>query len=486
MRIYLLTLKYITLSLLLFKNTSSYSQTKKPNIIYILSDDLGYGDLGCYGQKKILTPNLDTLAANGLRFTRHYAGAPVCAPSRAILMTGRDAGHARVRGNYEIGKFGFGSGLELNDEDVTVAEILKSRGYKTGLVGKWGLGVAETTGEPNKQGFDYFYGFYNQAHAHYQYPDYLYRNGKRIEIEENKNDGRKLYSNELFKTEANDFLKENKKTPFFLYLAFTTPHAELLVPNDSIFNSYKGNFEEKPYVLNRQGGNSKIENFGAYNTQEYPMAAYAASISNLDKCVGELVKQLKALNLYENTLILFSSDNGPANEGGADPLYFKSTGDLRGKKRDVYEGGIRVPMIVAGWSKIPKGTISNHPSGFQDVMATLAEVSGKKLNKRVKTEGVSFYPTLIGKPNKQKKHDYLYWEFHENKTSDQAILWSHWKGIRHDPNSTLELYDLSSDLSETQDKANKNPEIVKIIVNLLNKARTPHTIWDLKTASINH
>jgi arylsulfatase A len=458
------------------------SQTQKPNIIYILADDLGYGDVGCYGQKTIRTPNLDALAANGLRFTQHYAGAPVCAPSRAILMTGRDAGHCRVRGNYEAGKHGFGAGLELRDQDFTVAEMLKQRGYATGLVGKWGMGVAGTTGEPNKQGFDYSFGFLNQGHAHYQYPDYLFRNGQRVDIVENQNEGRKAYSNTLFTDEAKQFIEHNKHQAFFLYLAYTTPHAELLVPDDSIFHSYKGLFEEKPYILNKQGGSSKQDNFGAYNSQTHPMAAYAASITHLDMCVGQVVAQLKKLGLYENTLIVFSSDNGPAKEGGADPDFFKSSGILRGRKRDVYEGGIRVPMIVGGWSKLSKGAVSNHASSFQDVLTTLADVSGKKLEKSRHTEGVSFYPTLIGNSKKQRKHAYLYWEFHENKTSDQALLLGNWKGVRHDPNGKLELYNLASDPSETTDVADKHPSVSRQIETLLKTAREPHDIWDLKTA----
>lgn len=477
-----ITVIFLTLFCMVF---FVHAQTPKPNIVYILADDMGYGDLGCYGQKIIRTPHLDALAANGMRFTQHYAGAPVCAPSRAILMTGRDAGHAWVRGNYETGKFGFGAGLELRKEDVTVAEILKQRGYATALVGKWGLGVEGTTGEPNKKGFDYCYGFLNQAHAHYQFPDYLFQDNKKIDIVENKNDGRQAYSNTLFTDQSIQFIDKNKDRPFFLYLAYTTPHAELLVPDDTIFKSYKGRFNEKPYIGNNQGSNN-IERFGAYHSQEYPMAAYATCITHLDMCVGKIVSELKRLGLYENTLIVFSSDNGPAKEGGADPEYFKSAGVLRGKKRDVYEGGIRVPMIVGGWSKIRSGTTTDQASGFQDVMTTLADVSGKRLEKSINTEGVSFYPTLIGKPKKQKKHDYLYWEFHENKTSDQAILWGNWKAIRHDPNSKLELYDFENDVSETTDMADKNPEIVKTIENLLKKARTPHPLWHLKTAATNN
>jgi arylsulfatase A len=471
----------LILWLLIIGSTNTFAQTPKPNIIYILADDLGIGDVGCYGQKIIRTPNLDALAAQGIKFTQHYAGAPVCAPSRAILMTGRDAGHCRVRGNYEAGKHGFGAGLELRDEDVTIGEVLKKRGYATAVIGKWGMGVEGTTGEPNKQGFDYSFGFLNQGHAHYQFPDYLFRNGKRVAMTENENDGRKAYSNTLFTDEAKQFIQQNDKQPFFLYLAYTTPHAELLVPDDSIFQSYKGKFEEKPYVFNKQGGNSKQDNFGAYNSQSHPMVAYAASITHLDMCVGQVVAQLKKLGLYDNTLILFSSDNGAAKEGGANPDFFKSSGIYRGKKRDLYEGGIRMPFIAAGWSKIPKGVESKHVSSFQDVLTTLADMSGKPLEKTHNTEGVSFYPTLTGKSKKQKKHDYLYWEFHENKTSDQAILWHNWKGIRHDPNGKLELYNLTNDPSETQDVADKNPLIVQQIESLLKKAREPHDIWSLKT-----
>ena len=421
-----------------------------------------------------------------MRFTQHYTGAPVCAPSRAILMTGRDAGHCRVRGNYEAGKHGFGAGLELRDEDVTIGEVLKKRGYATAVIGKWGMGVEGTTGEPTKQGFDYHFGFLNQGHAHYQFPDYLFRNGKRVDIVENQNDGRKAYSNNLFTDEAKQYIEQNKTQPFFLYLAYTTPHAELLVPDDTIFQSYKGKFDEKPYILNKQGGNSKQDNYGAYNSQTHPMAAYAASITHLDNCIGQLIAHLKERGLYENTLIIFSSDNGAAKEGGANPDYFKSSGIYRGRKRDIYEGGIRVPMIVGGWSKVQKGVESKHISSFQDIMTTLAEVSGKKLEKAQNTEGVSFYPTLIGKLKKQKKHDYLYWEFHENKTSDQAILLNNWKGIRHDPNGKLELYNLNNDPSETTDVADKNPSIVQQIETLMKTAREPHDIWQLKTAINNN
>jgi arylsulfatase A len=458
------------------------AQSTKPNIIYILADDMGYGDVGCYGQKQIHTPNIDALAAGGMKFTQHYAGAPVCAPSRCVLMTGRDAGHARVRGNYETGPYGFGAGLELRDEDFTLGEMMKQRGYNTAVIGKWGMGVAGTTGEPNKQGFDYSYGFLNQGHAHYQYPDYLFRDGKRIELPENKNDGRKSYSNNLFTGEAMQFVSNNKSNPFFLYLAYTTPHAELLVPEDSIFNSYKGKFVEKPYKQNHQGGSSD-DDFGAYHSQDYPNAAYATCITHLDMCIGKLIAFLKQQGLYENTLIIFSSDNGPAKEGGADPLYFNSSGGLRGKKRDVYEGGIREPMIAVWPFKIKAGVVTNNITGFQDIMATLADVTGKPLEKKITTEGISIYPTLTGNNKAQKQHPYLYWEFHENKTSSQALRVGNWKAVRQAPDTAMELYDLSKDIAEQINVADQYPAIVKKMEDMFIKARAPHPLWPLKTLS---
>jgi arylsulfatase A-like enzyme len=473
--------KIILILLLLPLCVFTKAQSSKPNIIYILADDLGYGDVGCYGQTIIRTPNIDAMAAAGMKFKQHYAGAPVCAPSRAVLMTGRDAGHARVRGNYESGPNGFGAGLELKPEEITIAEVLKQRGYTTGVVGKWGLGVEGTTGEPNKQGFDYSYGFLNQGHAHYQFPDYLFRNGKRIEIEGNKNGVRKSYTNNLFTDEAIQFARNNQTKPFFLYLSYTTPHAELLVPDDSIFNSYKGKFAEKSYKKNHQGGANGNGSFGSYSAQEFPNAAYAASITHLDMCIGKLIAYLKANNLFENTLIIFSSDNGPAKEGGADPAYFNSSGGLRGKKRDVYEGGIRVPMIAVWPKQIENKTVSDLKSGFQDVMITLADVSGKPLEKTIVTEGISFYPTLTGKKRAQVKHAYLYWEFHENRTSDQAILMGNWKAIRHAPDSAVEIYNLKSDSAEQNNVAAQNKSIVLKMAQLMKKARTHHELWPLKT-----
>lgn len=455
---------------------------QRPNIVYILADDLGYGDVGCYGQKVIRTPNIDRLALNGMKFTRHYAGAPVCAPSRAVLMTGRDIGHARVRGNYESGPHGFGAGLELQPQDFTIAEMLKPQGYTTAIIGKWGLGVEGTTGEPNKQGFDYSFGFLNQGHAHSQFPEYLLRNGKKVVIAENEAEMKNNYSNNLFTDEALSFIEKGAEKPFFLYLAFTTPHAELLVPDDSIFQSYKGRFQEQPYIHSSpqvSTGNP----FRGYRSQPYPMAAYAASITHMDMCIGKIIGALESKGLLNNTLIMFSSDNGPAQEGGASPAFFQSSGGLRGKKRDLYEGGIRVPFIVSWPGVIPQNTVSNHISGFQDVMPTLAEISGYKISSPLATEGISFYTTLVGNSSLQKQHDYLYWEFHENKASSQAVLMGNWKAFRSDPHGRLELYDLEKDPEEQTNVADSHPEQVKKMEKMLQRARTPHDVWPLKTAN---
>lgn len=455
---------------------------QKPNIIYILADDLGYGDLGSYGQKHFNTPALDSLAATGMRFTQHYAGSPVCAPSRASLMTGRDPGHSRVRGNYETGTHGFGAGLELAPEDVTIAKVLKKAGYHTALVGKWGLGMDATTGAPDKQGFDYMYGFLNQAHAHTQYPDYLFRNGKRETIAGNKQGQRQNYSNDIFTDEAISYLEQQKKAePFFLYLAYTTPHAELLVPEDSLFNSFKAKFQGKPFEKSTQGSSRKND-FGAYESQAHPAAAYASMVVRIDRDIAKIKAKLKELGMDENTIVMFSSDNGSHKEGGADPAYHKSNGGLRGAKRDVYEGGIRVPFIVNWPGVIKPAQVSGHVSAFWDIMPTLAEISGVNLaEKKIKSEGISLLPLLTGQPEKQKEHPYLYWEFHENKVSDQAVRMGKWKAVRHGPFSRMELYDLSADEAETNNIAEKHPDIIKKMTAVILKAREPHPLWPLKS-----
>lgn len=475
--------KIIVLVLGLWIGGVTFAQ-QKPNIIYILTDDMGYGDLSCYGQKNFQTPALDKLAAQGIRFTQHYAGSPVCAPSRASLMTGRDAGHSRVRGNYEKGPHGFGAGYPLKAEDVTLAEVVKMAGYRTALIGKWGLGMTGTSGAPEKQGFDEMYGFLNQAHAHYQFPDYLYRNGQKETLKENLNGKRGKYSNDIFTAEAVQYLaKQKKDQPFFLYLSFVTPHAELIVPEDSIFNHFKGKFQEKPFVKSKQGSNG-VEDFGAYASQDYPAAAYASMVVRIDRDVAKIMAQLQKMGLDKNTVIMFSSDNGSHKEGGADPVFHQSNGHLRGAKRDVYEGGIRVPFIVHWPAQIKQPAVSNHVSAFWDIMPTFADLAGVNLPKAgIKTDGISLYPTFTGNSAQQKTHAYLYWEFHEAKTSSQAVRLGNWKAVRQSPTGPLELYDLSQDESETKNIAPENPAVVKKMESILAKAREPHELWPLKTGA---
>jgi arylsulfatase A-like enzyme len=397
----------------------------------------------------------------------------MCAFSR-----GFHTGNNHVRGNYETGPYGFGACLELRNEDVTIAEVLREKGYTNGVIGKWGMGVEGTTGVPNKQGFDYSYGYLNQGHAHFQFPSYLFRNGERIEIPENKNLANKRFSNDLFTNEAVGFIEDNQQKPFFLYLAYTTPHAEMLLPESGMFEKYKGIMDEKPYVKKGEPDTTD-NNTGAYRSQQYPAAAYAAQVAHLDSCVGVVVEKLKALGLDKNTLIMFTSDNGPHNEGGANPAYFTSSGPLRGKKRDLYEGGIRVPMIARWPAQIAPGTVSDLASAFWDMLPTFADIAGAPA---IKTDGISLLPTLSGKPKEQPKHDYFYWEFHENKSTDQAIRKGDWKAIRHDPRGKIELFDLSKDIGEKNNVADQHPEVVQEMQNILKTARTPHPIWSLKSA----
>jgi len=436
---------------------------RRSNIVFILADDLGYGDLSCYGQKRFETPHLDRMAAQGMRFTDHYSGSTVCAPARCSLMTGYHTGHAWVRGNWEVGPYGWGACLELRPEDVTAAELLKKAGYTTGAFGKWSLGVAETTGAPWKKGIDDWYGYLNQGRAHFYYPEYLYHNDQKVVLEGNANGQRKQYSHDLITEKALQFVKENRDRPFFLYWAVTIPHAELLVPEDSLAE-YRGCYPETPYIGEH------------YASQEEPRAAFAAMVTRMDRDIGRLFARLKELRIDENTVVMFSSDNGPHKEGGHDPDFFDSNGPLRGIKRDLYEGGIRVPMIVRWPGKVQPGTTSNHVSAFWDFLPTACEIAGISIPEN--TDGISFFPQLVGK--RQKEHEYLYWEFHERKTSDQAIRMGQWKAVRHSPSGAIELYDLRTDIGETNDVSGQHPEIVARIEAFFSETRTPHEIWKLK------
>lgn len=468
------------LSVACFGNGIKESQVDSqiPNIIFILTDDLGYGDLGCYGQQTIKTPHIDQLASEGIRFTQFYSGSSVCAPSRASLMTGRDGGHCRVRGNYETGPFGFGGELELRPSDITIAEVLKKKGYRTAMIGKWGLGMNGTTGEPNKKGFDYYYGFLNQAHAHYQFPDYLFRDGKKEVIEENSNGKRNRFSNDIFTNDALKYLNGNHKNPFFLFLSYITPHAEMLVPQDTIWNRYSGQFKETPFVEGTQGGNG-VDPFGVYHSQPYPETAFASMITHIDNDVNKILQALTKLGIEKNTLVIFSSDNGPHAEGGHSAYYFDSNGKYRGIKRDLYEGGIRVPFIIRWPEKITPGQVTNQPAAFWDVLPTLADVALTDISD-ITLEGYSILPTMLGNTKAQKQHDYFYWEFHENKYSNQAVIKGSWKGIRHDPDGPTELYNLEKDPTENMNVCFEYPVIVKEIEQIFDTARIDNPFFPIK------
>jgi arylsulfatase A-like enzyme len=424
---------------------------RKPNIIFILADDLGYGDLGCYGQTKFQTTNIDRLASEGMRFSDFYAGSTVCAPSRCALMTGYHMGHAYIRGNSStVGR------VALRPEDVTVAELLKSAGYKTGAFGKWGLGLEGTTGHPNRQGFDQWYGYLDQTHAHFYYTDHLWRNETRTAIDPTH------YSHDLIFDASLDFIRQNAAQPFFLYLAATIPHASMEVPEDSLAK-YRGRFPETPFP-------------GAhYSKQPVPNAALAAMIDRLDRDVGRLLALLQELGIDGETIVFFSSDNGPHKEGGRDPQFFASSGPLRGIKRDLYDGGIRVPFLARWPGSIKPGVVSGRCGAFWDFLPTACALADMGVPEGL--DGISILPTLRG--SEQPPHKYLYWEFFERKFQ-QAARMGRWKAVRLGPGQPLELYDLSADLAESTDLAGKNPEVTAQMERILREARTESELWPVK------
>jgi arylsulfatase A-like enzyme len=439
-------MKYIAALLLLLGTQTE----RKVNIVFIHADDLGYGDLSCFGQQRFRTPNLDRMAAQGIRFTQYYAGNTVCAPSRCALMTGYHMGHAFIRGNAEV---------PLRPEDVTVAKLLKGAGYATAMIGKWGLGLSNNTGRPDLQGFDYSFGYLDHKHAHKQYTDHLFRNGERVEL-----DG-KTWGNDLFTKESLEFVEKNKAHPFFLYLSYTNPHAELLVPEDSL-DEYKGKFPEKPYV------NAAADKQKGYFSQPTPHAAFAAMVTRMDRDIGRLFEKLQALGLDQDTIVFFTSDNGPHQEGGADPEFFNSNGPLRGIKRDLTEGGIRVPMIARWPGKLAAGAVSDFVWAHWDFLPTACELAGAKAPAGL--DGMSVVPTLFGK--EQKPHDHLYWEFFE-RGFDQAVRVGDWKGVRNGLGSPLQLYNLKTDIGERDDVAEKNPETVAKLEAVMKSARAESERW---------
>ena len=451
---------------------------KQPNIIYILADDLGYGDLSCYGQQKFETPHIDRLATEGIRMTNHYAGCAVCAPSRSSLLTGLTTGFTPIRGNIGMEPEGQ---LPLPAEAFTIAELLKQAGYTTGAFGKWGLGYIDTEGDPNKQGFDQFYGYNCQTLAHNYFPDHLWDNHTKVELTQNSGDQLKEYAPELILRQALKFMADNRDKPFFMFYPTTIPHAELLLPENELAE-YRGKYDPEKEFTGAEPGNKRFRK-GGYGTQMECHAAFAAMVSVLDRQVGEIMARLKELGLDDNTLVIFSSDNGPHCEGGADPDYFDSNGPLKGYKRDLYEGGIREPMIARWPGHIAPGTSSDLISAFWDVMPTVAELVG--VGKPSNIQGISFLPTLLNKPG-QKQHDYLYWEFHENG-GRQAIRRGDWKYVSYnvaDPAmQTHELYDLSKDLGETQNLAEEYPEVLDKMKHILFRARVPSGEFPFKAGN---
>jgi len=444
-------------------------EVSRPNIIFILADDLGYGDVGCYGQKRIQTPNIDRLAKEGMRFTDFYAGSTVCAPSRCVLMTGYHTGHCLIRGNAKD---------NLRPEDVTLAEVLKRAGYSTGLYGKWGLGHEGSTGVPTRQGFDHFFGYLDQGHAHNYYPAFLMKGETRFPLKNEVPPGatefgsgvatkKAEYSHDLIFEQAMGYLNSPKSTvgPFFLYLAFTTPHA------------------------NNEAGKAGMEvpDYGPYARTDWPepQKGHAAMITRMDADIGRLLKRLKEMGEDENTLIFFSSDNGPHREGGADPDFNDSNGPLKGTKRDLTDGGIRVPFIVRWPGKIAAGSTPGFVGGFQDVLPTLAELTGETEHTPKDLDGISILPTLFGKPAEQKQHDYLYWAFYEGNRAGQGVRIGNHKVIEQPKGSPLRVYDVIRDIGEEKDLAAEQPEMVAKGKAAMAAAHRPSERWKFPAAKSN-
>lgn len=423
---------------------------ERPNIIFIMADDMGYGDAGCYGQRHIQTPNIDRMAAEGMRFRQCYAGSTVCAPSRSVLMTGLHTGHTRVRGNFgRGGVVGLGGGtgrVPLRDEDITVAELLRSAGYATAITGKWGLGEPSTSGIPNKQGFDLFFGHLNQRRAHSYYPTFLWLNEHRFDLPGNDDGREQQYSHDLFSAYALHAIRSFADRPFFLYLPYTVPHDKLEIPDLG------------PYANQNWDTNQKV---------------YAAMITRMDTHIGKLLNLLGQLGIDRRTIVFFCSDNGAANryEG-----LFESSGPLRGRKRDLYEGGLRTPMIVRWPEAIEAGVVSDTVWSFVDFLPTAAELGQVQL--RHDLDGESIVSTLLGRPQDLSDR-FHYWEFHE-RGFQQAARWRDWKVIRPGRGQPLKLYNLKDDLAEATDVAGAHVEIVRQFEQFLATARTESDDWPLK------
>ncbi len=420
----------------------------RPNVVLVLADDLGYGDLGCYGQKRIQTPNLDKMAAEGVRFSQAYAGSTVCAPSRCCLMTGFHTGHARTRGNRS-------PDLPLRAQDVTVTELLKKAGYRTGLFGKWSLGQLGSTGYPLRKGFDEWFGFFSQVHAHNYYPEHLLDNETDYLLRGNMGTKRTEYAPDLFTGRALEFIAKQDDRPFFLHVCYTAPHANNEMGRDT-------------------GDGMQVPGYEPYQAEAWPNQekGFAAMITRMDRDVGRILQSLQSSGLERNTLVIFTSDNGPHKEGGHDPNFFSSSGPLRGIKRDLYEGGIRVPALAWWPGTIEAGQVSDQVWAFWDILPTLAELAGVSTPSGL--DGRSIVPALLGK--KLPEHDFLYWEFHEGRFA-QAVRIGRWKAVRQNPGKPVELYNLAEDLAESRNVAGDHPDVVKRAIDLFRTARTESEFW---------
>jgi arylsulfatase A len=467
-RVFIIGVLFITVTV----NAQTTVKSKQPNIIFILADDLGYADLSCYGQQKTETPNIDQLAKKGMRFTQFYAGTSVCAPSRTSFMTGLHTGHTVIRGNKSFDPEGQ---TPLPDSVITIANLLQKKGYNTAAFGKWGLGYITTSGDPNKKGFDQFYGYNCQSLAHNYYPDHLWNNHERIDIPENETKDI-IYSADKIHEQAMQFISEQKKEkPFFLFLPYTLPHGDVMVPHDSVYSYYIKKFNEKPLSPPANPKKGKI------SFEPYPHAAFAAMISRLDKYTGEVLSAIRKKGLEENTLVIFTSDNGPHKENGGDPEYFDNNGIYRGIKRDLYEGGIRVPFIAYWKGKIKPG-VTDLPAVLWDMYPTFQQLSGMPVSTNI--DGISIVSALL-QNGAQKQHDHLYWEFHENN-GRQAVRWKNWKAVKLNVNNVaqtvLELYDLSIDPSEKNNLAAKFPDIVQKMEAMIKMDHVSNRDWPLLPA----
>ncbi len=447
------------------------AQRQKPNVVFILADDLGYGDISCYGQEKFSTPNIDRLAQAGLRFTQCYSGTTVSAPSRSCLLSGMHSGHTYIRGNIEMEPEGQ---FPLPADARTFFHIFKDAGYKTAAFGKWGLGFVGTSGDPKAQGCDTFYGYNCQLLAHSYYPDHLWDNDKRVELDDNVlgvEYGKGTYAPDLIHKKALEFLDEmSVDEPFFLWYPTILPHAELIVPEDSIIKKFRGKFPEVAFKGTEPG--NPLFRKGGYCTQLYPHATFAAMVTRLDVYVGQIVEKLKEKGLYENTIIIFASDNGPHLEGGADPDFFNSNGIYRGYKRDLYEGGIRVPMIIVWPDNVKPGTETDFMCAFWDMLPTFRQIVDPKAKIDANDDGVSLLPLLTGRKG-QKEHDYLYFEFQE-LDGRQAVRKGQWKllhmGVRS-KNPRYELYNLAADPSERYNVIKEYPDIAEELKAIMSTSR---------------